>query len=160
MVLNIPMETYFVAYASPKMLFLRDPAQEAPERSDEGQNSRLLPLATTGWCGRLHGSECNSPLPCFPSNLSNPSRPLRHILSFHQQLHAVKLLSQFLVGCDFMHERMASSAKPRHLRQLPFSVPATFDRLRVHLSRDKMVVSQRKLFAVTNLAPVGPGSSQ
>jgi len=79
-------------------------------------------------------------LPRLPPNLPHPTRPLRHVLSLHQQFHTIKLLSQLLISRNLVHERVASSAKPRHLRQLPFSVPASFDRLRVHLPRDKMVI--------------------
>lgn len=54
-----------------------------------------------------------------------------------------------------MHETMASPAKPRDIRQLPVRVPTTLDSLRVRGARDQVVVSQREVLALANLACVG-----
>lgn len=50
---------------------------------------------------------------------------------------------------------MASPAKPRDIRQLPVRVPTTLDSLRVRGARDQVVVSQREVLALANLACVG-----
>lgn len=54
-----------------------------------------------------------------------------------------------------MHETMASPAKPRDIRQLPVRVPAALDSLRVRGARNQVVVRQREVLALANLACVG-----
>jgi hypothetical protein len=53
-----------------------------------------------------------------------------------------------------MHERMTRPTQPRHVPQLLFCVPAALDGFIVHHSRYKMVVRQRDVFSLADLAPV------
>lgn len=87
-----------------------------------------------------------------PPNPPNPLPPPPHILPPTQPLHRKPLPRQLLIARNPMHKAMARPTNPRHIVQLPLLMPASLQRLRVHLTGDEMVVRQGNPVSVADFA--------
>lgn len=93
-------------------------------------------------------------LPCLPPHPPNPHGPIPHILPLTNPLNSKPLPSELLITRHTVHKTMTSATKPRHTIQHPLIMPPLLNNLRMHPTRNQMVIRERDPVALADLARV------
>lgn len=88
----------------------------------------------------------------LPSNPGHPDCPLLDVFSIQKQIYTVPIFCQVFVGCNAMDKAMARTTQPGNLVQHPTFMPSSLDSFGMHSPRNQMMIGQRQLLAITNLA--------